>query len=256
MCKSHLSAIIVDNDASSNDLLKNYIQSTQNIELVGSFHSIHDALNFSYDFTPEIMYIDIHMSGLREYQYLSAISPKVCKHLIITSYESKYAIDGYHNNVYDYLMKPLSYDRFAESLNKLLTIRFPAENVDTLEPNREETPGAVGMINYNMNNEEYIWIKCDKRIYRMWKPDIKFVEALKDYIIIHYKDKKYITHLSMSTIEMYLGNKDFIRVNRSYIIAINSIISIYGNVIETTFNKEIPIGIRYRDKIKLLYTGF
>lgn len=235
MVEPTINAIIVDNDVKSANILKGFIDQTSNMELVGSFRDISNALQLSNEIKPEIIYVDMDMSGLQEYEYLSSVS-RCCKHLIITSYEAKYAIEGYHNNVSDYLMKPLSYDKFSRSLHKLV--------------GRSNLPAKASF------EEDYVWIKSGKKVYRMWKPEIELVEALKDYVIIHYKGKKYITHLSMANIEEYLGSKYFIRVNRSCIISIDSIISIYGNVIETTFNKEVPVGVRYKDRVRLLYPGF
>lgn len=257
MVNTSLNAVIVDNDLESASLLKEYIHKTNHVELAGSYHDIDNALNHSSFLKPEIIYVDIHMSGLREYNNLARIS-NLCKHLIIVSHETKYAIEGYRYNVYDYLMKPLSYESFSRSFNKLMS-NSQLTDADDMELIAAANGAGTASSDLSMNiyeEEEYVWIKCDKKIYRMWKQDIHLVEGLKDYIVIHHKGKKYVTHLSMSLVETYLGRKHFIRINRSCIISKNSIIAISGNVIETTLNKQMVIGIRYREKVRMLYAGF
>jgi DNA-binding LytR/AlgR family response regulator len=152
--------------------------------------------------------------------------------IIFTTAYREYAVDGFDLQAVDYLLKPISFERFLKAVNKYLD-----ENQNTLD-SKDEQP-----IN---TSSEYIFVRSDRKMVKIDFSDVNYIESLSDYIKIHLKDRTVITREPISSIEVKLPQKDFIRVHRSFIIAIKSINSFTNEYVEIE-KKEIPISRSYKD---------
>ena len=152
------------------------------------------------------------------------VSPLV----VITTAYSEYALESYEFNVIDYLLKPVSFERFSKAIDKIMSER------SILKPGQ-----AIA---------DHMFIKSNGKFFRIDYDEIRYIESMKDYLKIHTDDRTFVIHQTMSDIEKILPSKQFLRVHKSYMIAISGIKSIYGNSIETK-KTIIPIGVSYKEKV-------
>ena len=150
--------------------------------------------------------------------------------VIISAYPD-YALGSYELDVMDYIVKPFSFERFLKASNKC------KEYVDL--KNRASSPGA---------NEEYFFIKANNRIEKVITGEILFIEARENYVHIHTTHKKYLTLIGLHVIERYLDGRQFLKVQKSYVVAKSKIDSIEGNMLRIG-DHQIPLSRKWRDEI-------
>jgi DNA-binding LytR/AlgR family response regulator len=158
--------------------------------------------------------------------------------VIFTTAYDNYAIEGFELNALDYLLKPISLERFMKAVNKAM---------DQLELQRKDAAGSG-----EMEVEDYIFVKADKKLVKINYNDILYIEGLKDYVIIRMNTSRVITLQTMKSLEEKLPQQMFKRIHRSYIINLNKIKAIIGNmveVIEKNQPKHLPIGKNYREEL-------
>jgi two-component system LytT family response regulator len=172
------------------------------------------------------------MPELTGIQFLKIINGK-CDVILTTAY-SQYALDGYELDVVDYLLKPIAFDRFYKAAQKVL------QNKGNNHPPVPEMPSV------QQNNHDFIFVKTEHKIQKIYLDDILYIEGLKDYISIFTATERIITLQNMKKMEESLPPKSFIRVHKSYIISLGKIESIERSRIQIG-DKTIPIGDTYRD---------
>jgi DNA-binding LytR/AlgR family response regulator len=229
--------LAVDDEMLALDLLEDNIRMVPSLELVKRCKNAFEALEIMQKEPIDLIFLDIQMPGLTGLQFLQSltIQPMV---ILITAYE-KFALDGFNQNVLDYLVKPVSFERFLKAANKAIALHALKSKSLTSEA-----------------EPDYLFVNSEYNLVKIVLADITHVEGLKDYIKIHLSSvpKPVITRLSLKSIEERLSAKKFIRVHKSFIVSVDKINSIRNNRIKLV-NAEVPISEFYRDNLFKLIEG-
>lgn len=232
----NLNCIIIDDEPLAQELLRSYVIRTPFLQLVGVYSSAVQAMrDMMGDDTVHLIFLDIQMPGLNGLEFSKLVNGQT--RIVFTTAFSQYALDSYKVNALDYLLKPISYTDFMQSVNKAIHwfemkqgYKFPSDPV---------TP------------KKYIYVKSDYKILQVDLDKILYVEGLKDYVKIHMEgeQKNIISLLSMKAVEEALPSERFIRVHRSYIVQKSKIKVIdRGRIV---FNKEyIPVSESYKQELQ------
>lgn len=217
-----LRAIIIDDEPLAHDVIKRYAAELKTLEITAMFTDALLALETINSEYPDIIFLDINMPRLTGLEFIRQL--RVKPQIILTTAYAEYALEGYDLNVTDYLLKPFSFQRFLNAVQK-------CQNLTTKTGN---TPAP-----------DSIFIKSNKKTYQVKFEDMLFVEGLGDYINIHTDKTHYVTNVSMKQMEEQLPADRFIRIHKSTIVNLSKIISIEGNMVEIG-NKKHTIGQNYR----------
>jgi DNA-binding LytR/AlgR family response regulator len=217
--------IIVDDEPLARELIESHLAHFDNFELVASFENALKAYAFLESNTIDLMFLDIEMPLLKGNDFLKKLKnpPKV----IFTTAYREYALEGYELNVIDYLLKPITFDRFFVSIEKFKQLQIP------------KAPE-------NPTNEDHIFVSSGSKNIKIVFNHILFVESLKDYITIHLENgKSHHLKQNISTFEKMLDS-NFVRIHRSYIIQAKKLTAYSKNEVEINAI-EIPIGSSYKE---------
>lgn len=229
-----LKCIIVEDETLAQDVIKNHLSRIDKMELVGVFRTGPEAMEALNSLEVDVIFLDIRLPGMSGLHFLRGLSSPPL--VVLTTAYAEYALESYEFNVIDYLLKPISFERFSKAVSKLLDGRlFPVSG-------RFE-PGVAGL-----PQGDHIFVKSNSKFFRVNFTEILYVEGMKDYLKIHTPDYTLVTHQTMNELEKLLPARLFIRVHRSYIVALGQIRSIYGNSIELG-KVTIPIGVNYKDAV-------
>jgi DNA-binding LytR/AlgR family response regulator len=235
-----IKCIIVDDEPLARKGLKEYIADVDFLELAGEFEDPLKAMETLKKGEVQLLFLDIQMpkiTGLDFFKSLQQPPP-----VIFTTAFPQYALDGFEVNALDYLVKPISFERFLKAVLKAK---------EYYEVREENAANAAGKAN------DYFFIKADNKLIKLFFEDVLFAEALQNYVVIHTMDKKYITYLTFKAVEDYLPAGQFIKTHKSYIIASSKIDSIEGNDIRIG-QHHIPISRNLKEEVmeKLLNNRF
>lgn len=221
-----IKCIIIEDEILAQQVIQSHLKKIDSFELVGICSNIPEAKEILNREQVDVIFLDIQLPGMTGLSFLRslAVSPLV----VLTTAYSEYALESYEFNVIDYLLKPVSFERFSKAIDKII-----------VKQSTQTTHASVG---------DHMFIKSNGKFFRVNYEDIWYVEGMRDYLKIHTNDRTFITHQTMSEIEKLLPSNQFLRVHKSYMIALSGIKSIYGNNIETK-KTVIPIGLRYREKV-------
>ncbi|MDG3583460.1 MULTISPECIES: LytR/AlgR family response regulator transcription factor [Galbibacter] len=223
----NIKCLIIDDEPLAVDVIKSYIEEFKNMEIVGAFNNPINALQVLENQEIDVIFLDINMPKMNGLEFLRNLKEHPL--VIVTTAYREYAIESYELEVLDYLVKPIPFNRFLKSMNKL-TARLMVLN------------GIKQTVDFDQ--DPHVFLKVDKKLIKIFLHDILYIESLKDYIKLHSREGTYISHKSLSSISEELPSENFIRVHKSYTIAIDKVKSIEGNLIEIE-NKKIPIGRNY-----------
>lgn len=222
--------LIIDDKPLAIDILADYVRKVPFLELAGTTTNPIEGLSIIREQNIDLVFLDIQMPELTGLQFMK-IAGKQCKVILTTAY-SKYALDGFEHDVIDYLLKPIALDRFYRAAEKARQIiRKPAEK--SVPPNIE-------------TSSEYLFIKTEHRIQKVNLKDILFIEGLQNYVSIHTINERVLSLQTLKKTEELLPSKDFVRVHRSYIVALRHISAIERSRIFIG-DKIIPVGDNYRE---------
>lgn len=225
--------IIVDDEPLAHEILSDYVSKIKELELVNTYINPIEAFSSIEKDKIELIFLDVQMPELTGIQFLKLLGKK-CKVILTTAYP-EYALDGYEHNVVDYLLKPISFERFQKASDKL----FATSAIST-----EETGADL----------DHIFIKTEHKIIRIDLSSILYIEGLKDYISIYTANERILTLMNMKKVEELLPSKRFIRVHKSYIVSLEKIKSIEKNRIYVN-EQGIPIGDTYKDEFYMRLEG-
>lgn len=237
----NLNCIIVDDEPLALDILQDYISKVPFLTLTKRCENPIEALQIVQAGGIDLVFLDIQMPELTGIQFLKIAGNKT--HYILTTAYPQYALESYDLNVSDYLLKPIAFDRFYKAVEKVKAL------VKTTDAAPEPiSPQANTNVNLTSANpvQDYIFVKTEHKIQKIYLHDILYIEGLKDYISIFTKSERVITLQSMKKMEEALPQSQFIRVHKSYIVAVDKIESIERSRI-TINAKIIPVGDTYRD---------
>ncbi|MDZ7935749.1 MAG: LytTR family DNA-binding domain-containing protein [Emticicia sp.] len=223
--------LVLDDEQHSIDILTDYVEKTPNLNLLAAFKNPIDAIALIQTETIDIAFIDVQMPNLTGLQFLKLLD-KETKVVLCTAY-SEYAIDGYELNVVDYLLKPISFDRFLRAVKKI-----------------EENSQPIIQNNASKTEDEYIFVKAESKgkFIKINLRDILFIEGLGNYQKIQTTDSQIVCQLKMKTLEDQLSTGGFVRVHKSFLVPINKISQIEGNKI-TIGKHQIPIGENFKEEL-------
>lgn len=233
--------LVVDDEPLAIDILKDYISKIPFLQLVDTYRNPIEALQAVQNGGIDLVFLDVQMPELTGIQFLKIANGK-CKVILTTAYQ-EYALEGYELNVTDYLLKPIAFERFyraAQKVQELLGFSNPQHNVSIATSQTEiiQKPGI---------GNDFIFVKTEHKIQKIYLNDILYIEGLKDYISIFTKAERVITLQSMKKMEETLPVYRFVRVHKSYIIALDKIESIERSRIAIA-DKLIPVGDTYREE--------
>jgi DNA-binding LytR/AlgR family response regulator len=234
-----INAIIVDDEPLAQDVLETYIDKIPEITLVAKCDNALEANEMLKKEEIDLMFLDIQMPQLTGIDFLKTLArPPI---VIFTTAYPNYALEGFELNALDYLLKPISLERFMKAVNKAIEqIELQRKDVPS-----DEQPDAS-------DNADFTFVKADKKLVKIHYKDIVYIEGLKDYVIIRMEDSRVITLQTMKSLESKLPQNQFKRIHRSYIVNIDRIDAVMGNMIEVSEKgkaKHLPIGKNYRDDL-------
>lgn len=235
-----INVIIVDDEPLAQDVLETYIEKIPELNLVRKCNNALEANEALKSESVDLMFLDIQMPQLTGIDFLKTLTKPPL--VIFTTAYPNYAIEGFELNALDYLLKPISLERFMKAVNKA---------IDQIELQQKDTSYAAGQ-GQEEDNKEYIFVKADKKLVKVNYADIIYIEGLKDYVIIRMDKSRIITLQTMKSLEEKLPEQSFKRIHRSYIVNINMINAIVGNMVEVMEKnqaKHLPIGKNYRDEL-------
>ncbi len=226
-----MNCIIIDDDKLSRKILEEFISKTDFLTLVDSFDNGIDAINVIKSGKPvHLIFLDIEMPEMNGIEFLNSL--KNSPQIIIISSKERYALEAFEYDVTDYLLKPFVYGRFFKAVDKAFN-RYSKEY-------------------FAPQGKSEIFIKKNSALVKIKYDEILWVEALENYVIVHTFSDKITIHFTMKAIEKKLPASKFVRVHRSFIVNIGSIVQIEDNNIKIAFQagqKIIPIGKSYRDNL-------
>jgi len=227
-----INCIILDDEPMAVALLSKYVDKIQNLNLVKATTNPFEVLEFTNSNSVDIIFIDIQMPELTGIQLMEMLGNKT--KFVITSAYSEYALQGYEHNVIDYLLKPVSFDRFYKAVVKVQEVF------------KEQT--FTNVITAEEKSDDFLFVKTDGKLIKINLNDLQFVEGLKDYLYLHLKNEKLIVLDTLKDFELKLPN-NFMRVHKSYIVRLDQIESIERNRLFIQ-NKIIPVGDTYKTKFQ------
>lgn len=220
--------LIVDDEHIARNILENYIDRVSTLELLGSCSSASEALQLLSDQHVDVLFLDINMPNISGITLAKSL-PSNTKVIFTTAYR-EYAVDGFDLRAVDYLLKPISFDRFLQAINRFFELRPPAY-----------TPMD------RTASKTCIYVRSDRKKIKIDLEDIRYIESYSDYLKIYTNDEQIVTRQTMASMEEMLSD-DFIRIHRSYIIALNHMKSFTNEWVEVG-GKTLPISRKYRDTV-------
>lgn len=236
-----IKVIIVDDEPLAQDVLETYVEKFPELSLVQKCNNALEANEVLKNQDIDLMFLDIQMPQLTGIDFLKTLTRPPL--VIFTTAYPNYALEGFELNALDYLLKPISLERFIKAVNKA---------VDQIKLQRNEPGSTNSGAAEGSDHPDYIFVKADKKLIKVNYHDIIYIEGLKDYVIIRMENQRVITLQTMKSLEDKLPAPRFKRIHRSYIINIDKINAIVGNMVEVMEKnqpKHLPIGKNYRDEL-------
>ncbi|AQS93948.1 DNA-binding response regulator [Polaribacter sp. BM10] len=227
-----ITCVIVDDEPVARDILTSYVAKIPSLELVATCKNAMEAFQVSNTQNIDIFFLDINMPDISGLSVAKSINQK--SKIIFTTAYREYAVDGFDLQAVDYLLKPISFDRFLQAINKL----FNQNSKVSSEISSEE----------NLVKNDFIFVRSDRKMLKINFDELLYVESLSDYIKLHLKDKVITTRETISNIETKLPAKNFLRIHRSFIVNLKKATSYTNEFVEIGKNA-IPISRTYKENV-------
>lgn len=234
-----INVLIIDDEPLARNIIKEFAKSIPSLNIVGECGDAVCAHQFIAENQIDLMFLDINMPKLSGLDFLRNL--KNSPLAILTTAYSEYALEGYELNVIDYLKKPFSFERFTKAY-------FKAEEQINLKRTISKS------VSFKTQNS-FIFLKCDKKTIKVNIADIFYIEGLGDYIKIYTQTQKYVSNLSMKKMTAILPAERFIRVHKSFIVAIDKIDLLEGNMIKIN-NARLPLGNNFKTDFQELIKNY
>ncbi len=218
-----IKCVIVDDEPLAQQIIAGHIQLTPNLQLVGICANAMEAFELIHQQQIDLLFLDIQMPVINGMDFIQSLhkAPAV----IFTTAFAEYAVDSYEVNAVDYLLKPITYERFANSIRKFLTIHIPPEP-----------------------EKNYAFFKVNGKFMKLTHAEIRYAQSIKDYVILHTSGGNYITHMTMKYLESLLPTQLFVRIHRSYLVNKQLITSMDKKEVHLEAEK-LPVGRSYKQAI-------
>ena len=231
--------LVVDDEHPARVLLSEYVQKIPALELVEKHSNALDAMQTILSSHIDILLIDIQMPDLTGLDLVKNLKKKPIT--IFTTAYSEYALESYELEATDYLLKPISFSRFLQAINKAIE-KLSTQNVNILQNQYSDEPRLTNV------TRDYLVVKADHRLYKVNYIDLVYIEGQREYVTFHTKNRKITALYSLKELENQLPEDMFIRIHKSYIISFRYLETLEGNFI-TLSNVKLPIGASYRDML-------
>lgn len=232
--------LIIDDEPLAHRVIEKFAQELPTLQKAGNAYDAFEGFACLNSTKVALIFLDINMPKLKGLDFLRTLAnPPI---VIITSAYREYALEGFELNVCDYLLKPFSFERFLAAVNKALSLR-KVEHLTIKSSEPIHLPSA-----------EKIFIKGDRKYHQIALSDICYLESYGSYVKIYLADQMILTHETTSHFEKILPKSTFLRVHKSYIIAIPKIETVEGNRLKIR-DKLIPIGNFYKKEVQRLIKG-
>lgn len=229
MVQPKYKSIIIDDEPIAIKVIQEHLEKFENIECIKGFTKAIDAIEILNKEKIDLLFLDINMPGISGIEFLKSLTnpPKV----IFTTAYREFAVDAFELDAIDYLVKPISFERFLKAINKFLSLAQANQDTGNIE----------------IKEKDYIVLKADKKNYKIRFADILFIESLDNYIKVHTNDLSIICYESLLAIEKLLPSSEFLRIHRSYIINLTKIDVFTSSYVEIG-ERKFTIGRNYKDK--------
>jgi len=225
-----INCIVIDDEKLARKGLMNFISEIPFLNLIGAYSNPLEAMAIVQEERVDLIFLDIHMPKMTGFEMLRSMSHTPLT--IITTAFPDYALESYELNVIDYLVKPIPVERFVKAVNKV------KEFIDLKDANSK-------------GRDDYFFIKCKNRFEKIFFDDLLYIEALQNYVLIYCNSKRYITYLTLKSVEDYLPVSMFRKVQKSFIVSLSKIESYTSEMVEMN-GTYVPIGRGYKDVIEKL----
>jgi DNA-binding LytR/AlgR family response regulator len=228
-----IKCIIVDDEPLSQEVVERYVNDFPRLELFATCSNAIEAIEVIQNQSIDLIFLDINMPKLSGINFLKSLNNPPL--VIFTTAYPEYAVQGFDLDVVDYLLKPFSFDRFLKAVNKAII------KLNILNEGKKTNAG-------NSNEQNYLLIKADKKIYKTDYDDILYFQSCGDYVKIIAKEKTLISHKTLKDIYSELPEHLFVRIHKSYIIPLKRISFIEGNRIYIG-KESLPIGLSFKENL-------
>ncbi|WP_159729915.1 LytTR family DNA-binding domain-containing protein [Sphingobacterium sp. 18053] len=232
----NIRTLIVDDEPHAIEVIEKYVSNFSEIELVAKCSNAIQAFQILQKDHIDLLFLDIKMPGLLGTELVRTLKapPKV----IFTTAFQDYALEGFDLNAVDYLLKPISFDRFLRAMDKIF---------NGYKPLIQQFHAAVPQI--ETKTDSFIYLRVERKTVKINIKDIYWIESLKDYIKVVLVDKTLVSKQKISVVAELLPEDMFLRIHRSFLVAIDKIESYHSYAIEV-LGKELPIGRNYKDECR------
>jgi DNA-binding LytR/AlgR family response regulator len=224
-----INCLVVDDEPVARKGISEYVSEIDFLNLVGECENPVKAASILTQQTVDLIFLDIQMPKLSGIDFLKTLkSPPM---VILTTAYSEYALEGYSLDVVDYLVKPITFERFLKAAQKafeIYALRNPVKPQDV--------------------QADHFFIKCDNKLERLFFSEVRYIEALQNYAVIHTQNRKLITYITMTSLESQLPKDRFLKVHKSFIVSIPQIKAIEGNEI-LIGDARIPISRNLKEEV-------
>ncbi|MEL6866453.1 MAG: LytTR family DNA-binding domain-containing protein [Bacteroidota bacterium] len=234
--------LIVDDEHMAIKVIENHLEQIDGLEIVGSYSNAMDAFKVLQSHSVDLLFLDIQMPKMSGLTLLKSLPSK--PHVILTTAHREFALEGYELDVVDYLLKPIAFDRFLKAIAKVYRL------------NNQPSPQISPLVAPAPTNEDaFFYIKCDRQFVKIRLDEVLYIESLRNHIKIVSTTGTYLPLMGISQMEEKLPPQDFVRIHRSYVIALSKV-ERFTQTQVTIKEKSLPIGSSYREEVhKLLGKG-
>jgi DNA-binding LytR/AlgR family response regulator len=236
-----LRCAIIDDEYLARQYIRDYVKRIPFLDLKGDFNSPLKAIEMIKSGEVDLIFLDIQMPDITGLDFLKILdNPPM---VIFTTAYKEYAIEGYELNATDYLLKPFSFERFFQAVNKALEIHSNRDKSGFAEPSVTEQTQLL---------DQHIIVRADRKLYKINYEDLIYIEGQKAYVSFNTVERRITALAAMKVLEENLPAGQFIRIHKSYIVSVKKIESLEGNMIEIGGEK-LPVGKSYRSRVDELF---
>ena len=245
--------VVIDDEYLARKLMADYISKIPQFILAGSFDTPMAAIGTISQGNIDVIFTDIEMPDMSGMDFIKNLGlPSAPLIVFVTAYP-QYAVQGFEVNAVEYLLKPVSFPRFIKAVNKITTIlniRHKIKNVET----RNDTPAFSLQQEPSKEENDFIIVKSDRKMVKLLYKDILFIEGALEYVIFHSHKGKFMGLFSLKNLEKDLPNNRFMRIHKSYIVALDKISEITGNQVKVD-NHTIPVSKTIKPELLKYFSG-
>lgn len=231
-----IQCLIIDDEPLAHDLLTTFCERLPHLSVAGHCYDALEALEWLNHNGADLIFLDLNMPKLKGFDFLRSLTapPKV----IVTTAYKEHALEGYELDVADYLVKPFSFERFLKAVNKTISVAMPAKETKVVRQNKK-APGTPARF----------FVKGEKEYHQVNSDDILYAEARGNYSTLFLENEQLPVHEKISDLEDLLPGPAFLRVHRSFVVAVSKIRKLSGNTL-TIGDHEVPIGQTYSKMVR------